>query len=948
MRPLRLEMKGFGPFRTTTTIDFTDLDLVALVGPTGSGKSTIIDAVTFALYGSVARYHDNRMVAPVISSLEREARVQLDFQLGDEEYRVARVVRRTANGATTKEARLEHGDEVLSGSAKDLTDKVRTLIGLDVDQFNKTVVLPQGDFANFLRQTAGERQELLRRLFDLEIYSRMGHRARARAKEARNRAMVIEERLADGPEVSPERIKELKRRVKALAKVRADVAAAVDDLEATDRRRDATTTDRDRAATEIELLDALVRPDGVDQIVEERAGAQAALVAAEGEIAAARGVVAEARSAVADGPDGPTCRRLLDKRDELERGEADLGDARRSAGEATEAANAADAAARTVRAELEQLTEAIGSARASRAEAQATAEAGPQPSRLEAWLRAAGERDEQVERGEAAEVRRSESETGLTQATEALRRARQVLDDASMLEAAARQAAGASGLIAALHVGDPCPVCRQVVAEIPDHDVDAELARATAEVTAARQAVEAAEQAERAADREHATAVAALGAVGDRLAELDEQLTGAPDRAQLERDLALAEQLAQAVEVAEAAVDAAEAAERDARQDVRHRTTLEAAEQAGRARAAADEKVTILSERVAALAGELASAPDRDALTAEVARAEELAAAVTEAETRLQDAEQAETEARRLVAAADEASDEAQRSFDRARDLVHRLGPPAADQSTVAERWTVLIDWAESASTERVTEVAAAETLLVELTAELERRRAGIVAMVEPWLPEPTRESFGDQLTRAEEATRSELAQADKDLVQQGADREAVAALTEEAQVADELGRLLDARRFEAWLLAEAVTDLVDRATDRLLELSGGQYSLVADGTDFKVRDHRNADELREARTLSGGETFLTSLALALALAESVAELATGGSPKLDSIFLDEGFGTLDPETLDAVASAIEELGATGRMVGIVTHIRDLAERMPVRLEVTKETTTSVVERVEV
>lgn len=98
---------------------------------------------------------------------------------------------------------------------------------------------------------------------------------------------------------------------------------------------------------------------------------------------------------------------------------------------------------------------------------------------------------------------------------------------------------------------------------------------------------------------------------------------------------------------------------------------------------------------------------------------------------------------------------------------------------------------------------------------------------------------------------------------------------------------------------------------------------------------------------MSGGETFLASLALALALADSVAELAVEGTPKLESMFIDEGFGTLDGETLDVVASAIEELGASGRLIGIVTHIRDLADRMPTRFVVSKDATTARVDVVE-
>jgi exonuclease SbcC len=178
---------------------------------------------------------------------------------------------------------------------------------------------------------------------------------------------------------------------------------------------------------------------------------------------------------------------------------------------------------------------------------------------------------------------------------------------------------------------------------------------------------------------------------------------------------------------------------------------------------------------------------------------------------------------------------------------------------------------------------------------------------------------------------------------------ERVATLQEEASVADTLGGLLRADGFESWLMRAALQQLVEAASVRLMELSGGQYSLELEerSRTFAVRDHANADELRGARTLSGGETFLASLSLALALAEATAELAPEGAPQIESIFLDEGFGTLDSGTLDTVASAIEELGATGRMVAIVTHIRELADRMPVRLEVAKVAGSSTVTRVE-
>ena len=167
--------------------------------------------------------------------------------------------------------------------------------------------------------------------------------------------------------------------------------------------------------------------------------------------------------------------------------------------------------------------------------------------------------------------------------------------------------------------------------------------------------------------------------------------------------------------------------------------------------------------------------------------------------------------------------------------------------------------------------------------------------------------------------------------------------LEEEALVATELGRLLNAKGFEQWLMSDVMIDLAERATERLHVLSSGAYSLTTDGTDFSVLDHRNADEVRSARTLSGGETFLASLSLALALADSITDMASTAIPPTESVFLDEGFGTLDPETLDVVATAIEELGAAGRLVCIVTHISDLADRLPQHVRVSKGPTGSTI-----
>jgi len=157
-----------------------------------------------------------------------------------------------------------------------------------------------------------------------------------------------------------------------------------------------------------------------------------------------------------------------------------------------------------------------------------------------------------------------------------------------------------------------------------------------------------------------------------------------------------------------------------------------------------------------------------------------------------------------------------------------------------------------------------------------------------------------------------------------------------ESRIADRalyqsLAHDLRSDRFQAFLLEETFGELVAGASERLWELTR-RYRFGWQDETFYVLDHDNARQMRSADTLSGGETFLASLALALQLSDQV-QKAAGATP-LDSLFIDEGFGTLDQETLGAAAGAIENLPTGGRLVGIITHIEELSLRLPARVRV--------------
>ncbi len=156
------------------------------------------------------------------------------------------------------------------------------------------------------------------------------------------------------------------------------------------------------------------------------------------------------------------------------------------------------------------------------------------------------------------------------------------------------------------------------------------------------------------------------------------------------------------------------------------------------------------------------------------------------------------------------------------------------------------------------------------------------------------------------------------------------------------LANSLRANEFQQYLLQDVESRLLSGAGELLYDISDGRYRLALSGGDYVVQDLWNAGETRGVKTLSGGETFLASLSLAIALSDYLA-----GNRILGALFLDEGFGTLDPQALDSVAGALENLRTQGRMVGVITHVESLSERLPSRLLVSKSVAGSSVQRLD-
>ncbi|WP_422739010.1 AAA family ATPase [Micromonospora sp. WMMD729] len=821
MRPMRLDMAGFTVFRDETTVDFTDADFFALIGPTGSGKSTVLDAICFALYGTVPRWGGARGLANALAPSATEARVRLVFESAGARYVATRVVRRDGRGnvktanaglqvmpagfdVTKLDTGLSPDDlgEVIAGTPAEMEQAVLEAVGLPYEQFTSCVVLPQGQFADFLHAKPATRQQILVNLLGLGVYEDVQKRATARAAQAEAKLDAVDQVLAGLTGVDDEALAEADALVDRMVELAGAVTGAMPELAAARERALEAAAALTALDDELGVLSGVRAPRGVAEVARAVAAARAEADAAASAVSLAEEREEKLRGELAGAGDESVLRlqlRAYDERDRLT-GEAETVRA-------------------AVRAADEEHAVAVAALTAARADAE----------RADAELEAAFRAHEEAKATDLA-----------------------------------------VGLRAHLHPGGPCPVCEQPVARVPAVPADSAVAAATAAGKAARAATKA----------------------------------------------------------AQAVVQQRDAAARE----------LERLLVQARAR---QEQV---DARLAEVAGQLAGAAEPAVLRREVAEHARLRHALDEAAAAVRAGRDSARQARAGVDAAQERLRTTWQGFDTARDALARFGPPAADRDDVAASWAALTDWATAEAERRRADRAGRAALVAEAEAAadaVQRRIADIFAAADVPVGDDPVHAATVAVERAE-ADRRRLAERRE---QAGALREQRAGHEREAQVARALAGHLRANNFERWLLAEALDLLVDGASGILRELSSGQYELVHDKGEFFVVDHHDAGLRRGVRTLSGGETFQASLALALALSEQLAGMSTTAA-SLESIVLDEGFGTLDAATLDTVAATLENLAARGdRMVGVVTHVAALAERIPVRFEVRKDARSARVER---
>jgi exonuclease SbcC len=1141
MRPIVLDMNGFASFREPTRVDFTDADFFALVGPTGSGKSTVIDAMTFALYGSVPRWGRKGMVSLALAPTVARGTVKLVFEVEDQRYVAARELRRVGSQVSQRAASLERltslsslaepGEptEILAKDLSGVTDAVERLLGLSYEDFCQCVVLPQGQFANFLHAKSSERQEILLRLLGAEHYRQMMVRANQQASVAAQRADTLTETLAAFADATPEAEDTARAAELTLARLSEQVDVARPRIQAANEERTAAEGELARLEAERAALAAVRIPGDVAVLDAELGTGRSVLEQARATEKLAEEADRVAREALANGPQRAALELASERRNEygelvarLPSLEADVarlflmsGDAETRVTAALtglealrtqrdEAARSAEAAERRVddlsseQATLaavavpdgtEQLDErrrnaedavreastALQTAERADSQARAARSSAVAQAPLEQVLRDLGDLEGLIVGIASARATLEQAREGRASADTALEAAEDTRQQCQQDADEARRAHVVADLRPHLIAGKACPVCEQTVGTLPAplhapaiDEAQARLGQATGAVTVAQKAVKTAASAEARAAAELdslagqwtrrisslTTALAGplAGASLTATAGLLSHAAGSPPAAATREPAALIDEALasrvvdalaeingrlQARQVLDESADAAAAEVETARARVRFaQTALQEAEteivtardalraardplvrlgapsvdgtlatawthlarwaaaqaqareaeltearplaQAGasqREKAQADfgqaetdisqlrasamkaakaeqdarTRLTELNGRIGELGQLLQGAPDEVQVIAQLALRDELEEAAADADQKLLEARANRTRAGQVLADLEQAESTARVRLSMTRDPVVRLGAPALDDTGLLAAWTALATWAAREHSSREHDItsarerlAAAGASMGQLTGRLSTElAAGGIELA----PEAVAAGASSAVAAALERARG--------VTMRIVERRAQAAVLitrrdeaqDEQQVARLLGDLLRSDRFPRWLVTAAVDALVADASVKLAGLSGGQFDLAHEDGDFYVIDHTDADSRRSVRTLSGGETFQASLALALALSSQMSALAGAGAARLDSIFLDEGFGTLDPETLEVVATTLETLAQGQRMVGVVTHVAALAERVPVRFMVSRDARTSSVTR---
>lgn len=925
MRPLRLTLSAFGPYAAETMLDLEKLGkggLYLITGDTGAGKTTLFDAITYALYDhSSSGIREGSMLRCKYADDKTPTFVELEFEVHGVRYTVRRNPeyqrpKTRGEGMTTEkaDATLTYPDDRPPVTkAKDVTAAVQEIIGLDYNQFSQIVLIAQGQFTKLLNASTEERSRIFRKLFRTQRYAQLQERLQAEAaalNQQRTAQNAKLDSLLGGLQFSPEDPDAEALRALCAQTVPETALALLDTLTA---RQAAALEEAGTAlqATEAQL-DTVQQQLGAaaqaQRLAQQLAARQAELAAAKPALDAARaeadrhaGDAAQLDALTAQVTQAQSALAAYDALDTLCRQQT----------EARDAAQLAAAQAHKRRTQLDSLNAALA---AAETELAALADAGTRLLALQNHSTQLCQRGEALAKLEQRLADCQRQAKAAHKAQENYRAAAAAQDEARARQNTLERAfldAQAGLLAESLVEGAPCPVCGST-----HHP-----ARALLPHTAPTQAqLETARQAAAAADRQAQTTSAA----------------------------------------AQSALAAANEAKTSLRRDAETLLPERFTAPEGTVPLTFALMTNVLAEETAALQTEQADCTAQCRQADADCRRKAQLEADRQAKTRQRPAlEQSAAEADRSAAAQNASADALESQIAERRAALpypQRADAQAALDKLEADRRTLRtgMDTAQRKLKQAEQSVAAAEAAVEAL------RTQQTAAQKE--LPARSAEELTAQqteLTAAREALRSREKQLSAQLLpnrktaaQYRAAAEARQTLESRWQwvsaLAATAGGTLTSKqkiKLEAYIQMNYLDRILRYANTRLMQMTAGQYELERigaenqrsqSGLDLGVIDHYNGTR-RSVKTLSGGESFKASLALALGLSDEVQSSA--GGIRLDTLFLDEGFGSLDEESLELAIRVLSGLTEGDRLVGIISHVGALKDRIDRQVVVHKART---------
>jgi exonuclease SbcC len=1007
VRPLAISMQAFGPFPDKQELDLRQLTFFLIHGPTGAGKTTILDAMCFALYGVTSgAERDGRQMRSHLAQPNTLTEVDLDFSLGGRIYRLFRRPEQErpklrGEGMTKEKAeatlwdRTEAGDDdegrVIETGWSKVTEKVIDLLGCDSDQFRQVIVLPQGQFRKLLLADSKDRQVILETLFEAEKYRRIQRLLKDAAGKVRDDVRTWQERL-DGilRQASVEDIPPLEVTIREMKSESERMDARIAELRAVETKAQA---DLEKGRKDAEQLKALAT-------VEK---ALAELLDRKGEMEAKADILARAKRAVLVkaaetgflkrlDENASAKQRLAESEKALQEAETKLSLAEKNFSAETARDKEREAARKQIN-DLESLVPRVKGLRDLERQASEARQAAEKAINKEAAARQASETAEkeilETEKllteyrplaNELASIKlKSQSLTKslenvgrlvelkadiekqqkvletkadeLSIAGEALSKARADYDTCDQQWRAGRAAALASDL----SPGQPCPVCGSTNHPSPahaEHTIPSDL-----DLESTREAVKSAENFLNKTHKDYNSADRAVTDLQARLKTLTESLEdgASADPAALESQAKEANlELARA----ETAVETVKQLEANLA-DVKARST-ELKKELERTQAIKHQAEKNQAECAASLKQASSDIPEdmRDESGVEKALAD-FKAALARMEKALADARDNESRARNGVSAhkasaaeiTSQVRDSAKHLNEAEQALAESLGKSGfnnMDDFRAACLPDDVMEEMEISARKYETDCASAQSRLNELRESTRGISPPDIDSLEA--SAKTSRSDLEAAVSAKAALKARQEQHETWLRDARAAGDKLDALESEYGV---MGHLADVAAgtahdnqynlaFQNFVLAALLDDVLAAATMRFRIMSRGRYQLIRSvrgrdgrktwGLDLAVVDEYTGQE-RAVATLSGGESFLAALALALGLADVVQAYA--GGIHLEAVFVDEGFGSLDPEALDLAIRALTDLHQSGRMVGIISHVPELRECIDSRLEVT-------------